>query len=325
MKCIKEGRKDRHHGVQIARLALIAAMQVDSLDAAGCSSIWARAWAYLGNAQRLSFELENAAKSFRHSEDLIPDESESTLVGEILYLKTAFLWYKGKIEAGLHSAQKAIDLLGQGTDIELFGAAVILRGILFRASGNMDSAISEYSRALEILPAQPVSELRWSASYNLALCYWKFGAHEQAKELMSDLSRSSIREHPLHSLYIERFEGRVAISERRYTDAVHLLTKTRLNFRRIGSKISAFVGLDLAIAHLCVGQTEPARRFVVEALPVLDIWRKNPGFEEAYNRLAVAIENQDLPVDELTAVRDLCDSLELNPSARAELKLKGLV
>ena len=324
-KSITEGRKNRITGIKLARLALDAAEVAERLDENLHSCLRARAWAWLGNAQRLILQLAEAERSFIMAEILLPPDAPQTVSGEIKETKAGLLWYQRKFDEALDLELEAIRLYKEAGYKIGTARALIVKAILLDSKGMRQDSMSTFKEVLVMLIAEPSSDLSCVASYNLAMCYVFEKDLVSARQTLDDLKeRLKVRSVEHLWILVNWIEGRIALEEGLNLSASEHLKLARNSFIEIKSPQSSLVSLDLAITSLKLGDSAAALVYAGEFLSLLDVWKSIPEFEKIYKRLQRSISSRIISLDQLIAARDLCDRLRHEPEPRALLNLRGM-
>lgn len=323
------GRKNRASGVQIAKLALTAALTLESPDPdTGKSTLWARAWTLLGNSRRLAFELKEAEVAFTQAEHFLPLDAGPVLRGEMALTKAALRWYQQSYPDGLELVDHAISLLELTTAHTSLVKALLIRAIILRYLGKIKQGIESLDQVLGLLPTlgNPI-HLGVTAHYTLARYHREVGDYGKVQEVLTHLRDWTGRyELSAYDMYINWFEGRVALDLEDPAQAERQLVAAQAGFSDIGSRDYArMVGLDLAIAYATQGKNDLARETLRETIEAFEMWRHDhPRMERAWRKLKRATIVRSIAVGDLLAVRKALDSFQEDPASSRYFDLSTL-
>lgn len=309
-------RDQRSDGLRVAQLALVAAQTFERpCVETGKSALWAQGWATLGNSRRLTLDFESAEKAFSQAEHFLPEKPSPSVEGEVLNLIALFKWYQRDYQEGIQVIDRAISSLDSSEDGATLARALIIQSILYEYLGEFQQSIASLTRVLNLLPTLTESDIAMAAYYNLARCYRKQGNHELAQDILVKMRQLSHQlEIHVYTIYIDWFEGRIALDRGDVEMAAEKLNAARSNFLLIGSKQRAkLVGLDLAIVYWDQGQESEVWKLASEAKDVLDRWRHHEHVEDAWRKLRRALLRKKIERCDLVSIRDSMDHFQEAP------------
>ncbi len=311
-KSRKEGRRDRHRGVQLAELAL------ESLDVCATAlgdelpSLRTLGWARLGNARRLALDFMAAEEAFRESalEWSIPNAGrEPGIEAEILFLKGAFRAIQHRFGEAMELVCRAIACLGSDRRPDLLAEALVLRASITGAEGDLETSITDLRDAMELVGPDD-GRMRLSICHNLAAAYMVAGRFDAAGKMLP-LARDLCATHgePLERLQLQWIEGRVAKGIGRESVAEDLFLGSYKGLLDSGEEgHAAVVAIDLALIYCEQGRPD-ALRYAAEAIPILDGFRIHSEAVAARRLLAFALAQESVTPEVLREVRAVLTGL----------------
>ncbi|HEX4952102.1 MAG TPA: tetratricopeptide repeat protein [Thermoanaerobaculia bacterium] len=281
----------------------------------------AMAWAYLGNARRVSSDLRGAADAIRHAEQLLELGTGDPLCrAHVLSLKASLLRAQRRFEESQQLLEEVVEIYRRAADSHLVGLTLVQKATGYRYQGMTAGAIALLERALPLIDAGRDPRLALCARHNLAECFIETGRLDRA-----EASLAAIREeYPragghLDRLMLSWLEGRLAAARGELEKAEAALTETRAGFieRQIGYD-AALVSLDLACLFAERGELGRVKELALEMLP---IFRSRDVHREALAALAIfqqAALGESLSVVVVKSVAAYLRRARRDPSLRFE-------
>lgn len=272
-RSFEEGFLDPACSVRIAELAIDLAERLDKAryGAAVVQDVRARAWAYLGNARRLSSDLSGAEQALIHAEALSEDGSADPLEeARILDFRASLLSDQGWFESAAELLEVVIEIYEEVRDLHRKGRALISQGLFQCYTGKPREAVKQIRQGLELIDGDQEPRLLLMARHNLA---WALNDSGQPEEALRQLEsfRHSYAEFPdsWNGLRLPWLEGRIAIGLGRLEEAEQRLRAVRGRFIERGLGYDAsMVTLDLAGLYLQEGRSAEVRELALEMLPI---------------------------------------------------------
>jgi tetratricopeptide (TPR) repeat protein len=234
----------------------------------------ALAWAYLGNALRITSDFRRGERALgqawshhrRGSGDL---ETEGELLGFTASLK----FRQGRFAEALRTVDQAIAVACSLGDDHREGALGLKKGIFLTESGRPGEAILAIRRGLLQIDAAKDPRLLLIGKLDLASLFVECGEHREAGRLLGDLRA-------LHGRYrgyedgvvlarIGWAEGEFARNLGHFTEAERHLSATREFFlhQELGVDV-VLISLDLAEMHARAGQPRRVRELLEDVIPL---------------------------------------------------------
>jgi tetratricopeptide (TPR) repeat protein len=322
-RSFEEGFRDSAHSLALAELALMLAGRLDG-DLYGRSvvrDLQARAWAYLGNARRIAFDLAGAEEALAHAERLVEGGSADPLEeARIFDLRASLLSDQGRFEQAAELLDLVIDIYDDLREPHRKGRALVSKGLFLGYAGWPEEAIRQIRKGLSLLDWEREPRLVLMARHNLA---WFLNDCGRSEDALYQLERFRHTywdfDSPWTELRLGWLSGRIAASLGRRDEAEETFREVRRRFLAEGHGYdAALVTLDLAKLYLESERAADVRKLAAEMLTVFlshDIHR------QAMAALAVFQEAAELENATPHLVREISSYLlraRKNPRLRFE-------
>jgi tetratricopeptide (TPR) repeat protein len=247
----------------------------------------ARAWAYLGNARRIAFDLEGAEAALARAERLVEEGSADPLEeARILDLRASLLSDQGRFEQAAELLEVVIDIYGDLGETHRKGRAMISKGVFLGYSGWPEEAIRQIRKGLGLVDWDREPRLVLMARHNLT---WFLNDSGRAEEALRQLARFRHTYDEFSDawtlLRLAWLDGRIAGGLGRLDQAEKVLRDVRRRFLAAGHGYdAALVTLDLAHLHLERGRAAEVRLLAEE---LLDLFLAHDIHRQALAALAV--------------------------------------
>lgn len=288
-KSFEAGFGDPQEAQTLAGLAIRTAELLDP-DTYGSSvvrDLTARAWAYLGNARRLAYDLAGAEEALAQAEEIAETGSADPLEeARILDFKASLLSDQGRFEQAAELLDIVIDIYGSLKEGHLKGRALISKGTVLGHANWHEEAIRVLREGLSLVDWEREPRLVLMARHNLAWFLTDCGRGEEARNYLERFRHTYSQFHdPWTELRLLWLSGRIAAATGRQEEAGDALREARRRFLAAGHGYEAsLVTLELANLYLEQRRTADVRQLAREMLPVFlsqDVHR------EALSALAV--------------------------------------
>jgi tetratricopeptide (TPR) repeat protein len=153
-RSVEEGLQDPARSVEIAELAIRLAGGLDAgyYGRAVVQDLKARAWAYLGNARRISSDLAGAEQALAQAEAFFEDGSADPLEeARILDLKASLLSDQGWFERAAGLLDVVIDIYEEVRDPHRKGRALINQGLFLGYAGQPERTAELIRQGLDLM------------------------------------------------------------------------------------------------------------------------------------------------------------------------------
>ncbi|MES1243106.1 MAG: tetratricopeptide repeat protein [Acidobacteriota bacterium] len=292
-RSFEAGFRDPARAIEIAELAIRLAEGLDA-DHYGAVAVdlKARAWAYLGNARRISSDLTGAEQALARAEALAEEGSADPLEeARILDLKASLLSDQGRFERAADLLDTVIDIYEEIRDPHRKGRALISQALFLSYAGQPERTVERIRQGLDLIDPEEEPRLLLMARHNLAWALIDCGRPDEAlRQLESFRHTYGEFPDPWTVLRLNWLEGRIAAGLGRLDEAGRRLREVRERF--IGQALgydASMVTLDLAALYLREGRTAEVRRLATEMLPIFlsqDVHRQALAALAAFQRAA---------------------------------------
>jgi tetratricopeptide (TPR) repeat protein len=237
----------------------------------------ALAWAYLGNAFRISSDLWRAERALQQA------WLHHALAGEDAHTETELLMFTASLRKDQHRygealqlSDRAISIFREVEDRYLEGTALILKGVILGRHGQILGEHGRIRQALPILRAgleridpERDPELVFKGKHNLILFLAEGGAPRKAWKMFE---QERYLQPDLGSVDLARYrwiEGRIATNLSEFARAEPALREARDSFLSCDLGIEVFLtSLDLAQVYALSGRLKQVKETLRELIPL---------------------------------------------------------
>jgi len=312
------GFQEPVQAVDLSQLGVELAMRLAAAHygEARLNDLRARAWAGLGNAQRIHSEFRDAEEAFAKAERLLKKGTGDPLEkAQILLLKSSWRGTQQRFRDAFRLLDRVMAIGRKCGDVQLCGKALIMRGFLVGAANDPEAAVRHLAEGIRKL--DPISDPRlfMVAQHNLVLFLTESGRYEEAQGLLESAR-------PLYHqvadqmglLRLRWLEGKIAISLGRFPAAEETLRSVRKELieRDLGLD-AALVTLDLAHIYAHQGRNAEVQRLAEEVIP---LFQSRDIHREAIAALLVFHKAAELERVTLGLIRQVSNYLQETRTAR---------
>jgi tetratricopeptide (TPR) repeat protein len=310
--CVEWGFQDPARALQTARLGVAAADRLARATYGGqrVDDLRARAWATLGNAERILTDFRAAEKSFATAETLLRSGTGDLLEkARLLLLQASLRGHQQRFAEAFQLLRRVVRIGRRYGDPHLCGKALITHGFLAAMAHEPELAIRLLQEGLPLIDPAAEPRLLVAARHNLAVGLTDSGRTREALALVEE-SR------PLYERLGDRMslirlgwlEGRIALFLGDLGRAETLLVAARARFVEQGLGYdTALLSFDLAELYARQSRGAEMRRLAEEMLP---IFQSREIRREAMSALLVFQRAAALERVSLSLLRELRDYLE---------------
>ena len=272
-RSFEEGFRDSSRSVELAELGLLLSELLDGerYGRSVVQDLQARAWAYLGNARRIGFDLAGAEEALARAERLAEGGSADPLEeARILDLRASLLSDQGKFEAAAELLDVVIDIYDDLHEPHRKGRAMISKGLFLSYAGWPEEAIRQIRKGLGLVDWDREPRLVLSARHNLAWCLNDCGRAEEAQRQLQRFRHAygEFRD-SWTELRLAWLDGRIAVRLGLLDEAETILREVQQRFLAEGHGYDAsLVALDLAHLFLEEGRNAEVRALASEMIGV---------------------------------------------------------
>lgn len=292
--------EDAGRAINFAELGVKVSQNLeDAYDPHWVLDLRARAYAYLGNAQRVLGELRSAETAFREAEALLTRSmtGNDLIAAEVIHLKSSLRRAQRRLGDAMALVDQALTVYETHGDSQGTGVALVSKAKILEELGRAEEAIASLREAVRIV--DPLSRVGFYARHNLVLCLTLSGRYEEADRLFFEVREAFERSgRPLDLLRLRWTEGKIAFGLGRLQDAEAAFREVQEAFlaRAMGYD-AALVSLDLAILYAQEHRIEDLKRLATE---ILQVFKSRDVHREAVAALVLfqtACEEERLTVE----------------------------
>lgn len=258
---------------ELAKLALDLSEHLDaaSYGVEAIEDLKARAWAYLGNAHRVRFELREAQNALdRALSHLRQGTREPWELAVWLDLKASLLRSQRRFDEAMRLLKRALVLFLAVGDRHRAGRTLISMDNVHHRAGQPEKGIPLLYQALDLIDPEQDPRLLFSAKHNLIDNLVDAGRHMEAQRLLAQ-SRALYRrfDEPAFRNRRRWVEGKIARGIGQPERAEELLLKARAGFQEQDAAYEvALVCLELAGLYAEQGRTAEMKQLAEGMVPI---------------------------------------------------------
>lgn len=256
-----------------AELALDLSEHLDksTYGAEAIEDLRARAWAYIGNARRVCFELREAQEAFdRALLHLRRGTREPWELAVWLDLKASLLRAQRRFDEAMRLLRRALVLFLAVGDRHRAGRTLISMDNVHHRAGQPEKGIPLLYQALDLIDPEQDPRLLFSAKHNLIDNLADAGRNLEAQRLLMQ-ARSLYRrfDEPAFRNRRRWVEGKIARGVGQPETAERLLLAARTGFQEQDAAYEiALVSLELAGLYAEQGRTAEMKQLAEEMVPI---------------------------------------------------------
>jgi tetratricopeptide (TPR) repeat protein len=265
--------EDPGRAINFAELGVKVAQTLgDAYDPYWVLDLRARAYAYLGNAQRVLGELRSAETAFREAEALLARSmtGNDLVRAEVIYLKVSLRRAQRRLGESMEMVAQALAIYREHDDPQGVGNTLLKMSRILEELGDTEEAIASLREAIGI--AEPLSRLDLYARYNLLNTLTLAGRYAEADQFLPEVREIFAQGgRPLDLLRLRWIEAKVSLGQGRLREAEQSFRQVQGEFLARGMGYdAALVSLDLAILFAKEHRTEDLKRLAAEILQVFE-------------------------------------------------------
>jgi tetratricopeptide (TPR) repeat protein len=269
----EETSKNPKGAEELAKLALDLSDHLDTsiYGVQAIEDLRARAWAYIGNAHRVRFELQEAQDALdRALLHLRKGTREPWELAVWLDLKASLLRAQRRFEEAMRLLKRALVLFLAVGDRHRAGRTLISMDNVLHRAGQPEKGISLLYQALDLIDPEQDPRLLFSAKHNLIDNLVDAGRNLEAQKLLMQASSLYRRfDEPAFRNRRCWVEGKIARGVGQPERAEELLLRARAGFQEQDAAYEiALVSLELAGLYAEQGRTAEIKRLAEEMVPI---------------------------------------------------------
>jgi tetratricopeptide (TPR) repeat protein len=258
---------------ELAKLALDLSEHLDisKYGAEAIEDLRARAWAFIGNAHRVRFELREAQHALdRALLHLRKGTRESWELAVWLDLKASLLRAQRRFDEAMRLLKRALVLFLAVGDRQRAGRTLISMDNVLHRAGQPEKGIPLLYQALELIDPEQDPRLLFSAKHNLIDNLADAGRHMEAQRLLIQARSLYHRfDEPAFRNRRRWVEGKIARGLGQPEKAEELLLRARSGFQEQDAAYElALVSLELAGLYAEQGRTAKMKQLAEEMVPI---------------------------------------------------------
>jgi tetratricopeptide (TPR) repeat protein len=231
----------------------------------------ARAWCELGNALRVSDDLDEAERAFSAAFDLFRrGNQEASLKARLHDLYASYLGTRRRFNLAFAALDIAHATYLELGDSHLAGKALATKAMYLHYSGQPEQAVEVNRQAMSLIDRARDAELLFFSYHNhvrfLVACDQFDAARSELSRHLGDLQRLKGR---IYQIRLQWIQAQVSAGLGEWQTAEEGLRAVRAEFEREGMGFhAALASLELALAWMRQSRYEETERMVLEACDV---------------------------------------------------------
>jgi tetratricopeptide (TPR) repeat protein len=266
------GREPRE-AKELAELAVAVAESMSSgvYGQALVQDIRARAWANLGNANRVLSDFRSAEQCFQVAESHLARGTGDRLErARLLDLKASLRNNQGRTEEATSLLNRAIAIYQRSGQRHLLGRALLNKGHVNMWAGDLETALALLRQGLALVDPQRDPRLVVTAHHNQAYVLNELGQPREALAIVGRTRQLYLElGDRLNLLHLEFLEGQIALALGRLEQAEGIFREVRRSFGEKGMAYDAALAtLDLAQVYARQDRHTEMQVLAQEMLPI---------------------------------------------------------
>jgi tetratricopeptide (TPR) repeat protein len=265
--------QDPARAEDLARLALVIAEKLEGshYGPALINDLKARAFAYLGNAQRVSMDLDEADQSLTQAEKNLQDGSGDPLLqARLLSFLGSLRREQRRFDESEECLEKAESIYREAGEDHWLGHTLVTHAKLHYDAGDVEKAIGLYEKALDLIDQKADPRLEFCLLMGLAGAHQEQSDYDQASKLLAKANKlAEAQSNALDALRLRWIQGKVAYGQGKLEQAESSFDAVRSDFMdRDLDYEAALVSLDTAQVYAQQGRTAEMKQLAEAMLPI---------------------------------------------------------
>lgn len=317
-RCLETAAHHPEEVEDLVRLALDVAARLDeSFYPRGLiQDLEARAWAYLGNARRVSSDFTEAENAFRQAEKLLRKGSHDPVeLAILLDLKASLRRSQRRFEDALRLLRRAVTIFLRTGHSHRAGRSLVNMDLIHCYAGHPEEGIPLLYQAIGLIDADFEPRLKLCAQHNLIQDLAEAGRFHEAQKLYRETGRL-YRELPETWVVNRRkwVKAKIVQGLGKTAQAEKLFLAARDGFIADGIPYdTALVSLELALLYARQGCAADLKRLAQEMLPIFSSLQVHREALAALSFLQQALESEEVSLDLVSRVADFLRRAEHDP------------
>jgi hypothetical protein len=306
--------QDPARALGMARLGVEVASRLDRgrYGEERVNDLAARAWATLGNAERIRTDFQAAERSFAMAREFLRAGTGDPLEeAHVLLLEASLRGRQQRVQEAFRLLDRVAVIGRRLEDPSLCGKARILQGLLAGAGQEWERSIELLRDGLAQVDGAAEPRLLVSAHHNLAVVLAESGRHPEAREILGRTRPLYLRlGDRMNLIRLTWLEGKIELGDRergdlRRAEQLFLEVREELARHELGHDAGLLL-LDLARVYVRQGRAAELRRIAAEMLAIFRS-RQIPG--EALSALILFRKAAEMEGITLGLIQELSDVL----------------
>ncbi|MFP5284414.1 MAG: tetratricopeptide repeat protein, partial [Thermoanaerobaculia bacterium] len=308
---------------ELARLAILVSecLSLDVYKGELVEDLRARAWAYIGNAQRVQFDLQEAERSFEVAHFHLKRGTRELLERAIfLDLKASLLRAQRRFDEALKLLRRAISIFLQEGEEHRAGRSLLNLSMVYNYSGRAEECVPVLYNALDLIDPEQEPRLLLAVWHNLSFVLAELGRFLEAQSVYRK-ARPLYREFPDAWTQNRRkwLKGKILHGLGQSAQAEALLLAARDGFVAEGVPYdTALVSLELATLYAGQGRAAELKRLAREMVRIFATHKIHREALAALAFLKQAVEAEQASFELLNRVIAFIKRCEWEPGLRFE-------
>lgn len=274
-ECQKQVANDPHQALEFARLGLEVARRLDPEETGQhiVRDMQGRAWAMVGNAQRVLSDLRTAEAAFREAENALAEGTGDPLEEARYYtLLSTLRSDQRRFDESLTLLRRAARIYRYLGEDHLLGRTLVMEGTALGKSGDINRAIRVLERALPLLDDVREARVGLLARHNLVHYLRETGNVQEALNLLKQI-KPLYRQlgNRMDLIRLRWVEGSLAREIGQPLLAENAFLEVRNNFIEAGIGFdAALVSMDLALLYLDQSRYDEVQKLALEMKPIFE-------------------------------------------------------
>jgi tetratricopeptide (TPR) repeat protein len=308
---------------ELGRLAILVSecLSLDVYKGELVEDLRARAWAYIGNSQRVQSNLQEAERSFEVAYFHLKRGTRELLERAIfLDLKASLLRAQRRFDEASKLLRRAISIFLQEGEEHRAGRSFLNLSTVYNYSGRAEECVSVLYNALDLIDPEQEPRLLLAAWHNLSFVLAELGRFLEAQSVYRK-ARPLYREFPDAWTQNRRkwLKGKILQGLGQSAQAEALLLAARDGFVAEGVPYdTALVSLELATLYAGQGRTAELKRLAREMVRIFATHKIHREAVAALAFLKQAVEAEQASFELLNRVIAFVKRSQWNPGLQFE-------
>ncbi|MEM9292496.1 MAG: hypothetical protein AAGD01_12510 [Acidobacteriota bacterium] len=265
--------RDHKEAVELCTLAVEIALHLadTGIRSPLVHDLQARSYSYLGNALRVSSDLDAADQAFERASELLEQGTGDLLeLARHLSMKAVNCASRRRFDESFSHYRRATRIYRQCGEMHLYGRTLMQLAIHLGAAGETDQGIELLRKSLTLIDVDREPRLAYAAVQNLIFLLNEAGEYQEAYEhLQRNRAVLASQDDPVSLLRLRWLEGLVMRGTGEEEEAELALVEARQAFETQGLVYEfAMVTMDLSMLYIAQGRTTEIKQLAQELVPV---------------------------------------------------------